>query len=118
MLYYAHSMKIYNTEQEERELQRLQTFFKGEEIYNPNCDEIQNSITPMIKCFDILKSKEITHLVFSHVFRYIPNGVYAEICLTRKLKKPVFILNDKTIAAYFGHPRLVKKDRATRWARV
>ena len=40
-VYYAHFMGIYNTKQEERDMELLKTLFPDADIINPNCAEIQ-----------------------------------------------------------------------------
>ena len=41
-IYYAHFIGIYNTKQEERDLQTLKILFPEAEIINPSNDQIQN----------------------------------------------------------------------------
>lgn len=40
-IYYAHCIAIYNTPQEERDLEKIKKLFTAAEIYNPNNEEAQ-----------------------------------------------------------------------------
>ena len=118
IIYYAHSMLTYNTEREEEELQRLQEYFSNGLIYNPNRAYVQNSKTPMQTCLELVKDPWVAGIAFSHNDKKISSGVYAEIRLAQKRRKPIYIIESKRIRSYKGTIRLTKKDKATNWAEV
>ena len=118
MIYYAHSMRIYNTFREQQELTLLQKYF-GEDvsIYNPNCAAVQQSATPMLTCFNTIRNG-IVGLAFSHSFQRISSGVYAEIRLAQKLGLPIYKIDRENISKYQGILKLTKKDKTKDWARA
>lgn len=116
IIYYAHSMEMYNTEREEQDLQRLEEYFPKGLVFNPNRPSVQQSENPMKACFQAVKDSHI--LAFSHEARKIPLGVYAEMQLARKLHKPIYIINSAEIHRYAGHTILTKRRKASDWAQV
>lgn len=118
IIYYAHSMEIYNTDRELEELERLQAFFYNGLIYNPNNPYIQYSSNPMAECFKIIKDQTITGVAFSHNRRRIPSGVCGEIRAAQKKYKKLYRIDSNLIVPYYGVVKMTKKDRATDWARV
>lgn len=118
IIYYAHSMKIYNTEREQAELRMLEEYFYNGLIFNPNRPNIQYSKNPMGECFKAVKDHVITGLAFSHDNGHIPSGVFAEIRLAQKRRKYLYQIDSDRVRPYKGTVTLTKKDRATDWARV
>jgi hypothetical protein len=118
IIYYAHSMEIYDTKREQEELERLQEYFPKALIYNPNRPYIQQSKNPMQTCLHVLKDMSITDLAFSHEGRKVPLGVYTEIRLAQKYHKPIWIINSSEIHEYAGKAVTTKKSMSTNWAKV
>jgi hypothetical protein len=118
IIYYAHSMTIYGTEREQKELRQLEDHFSHMLIYNPNRRYIQESKNPMVTCLKIVKDPWITGLVFSHTQRKVSSGVYDEIKAAQKRYKPIYIIENDRVRQYVGVIKLTKKDRATNWAEV
>lgn len=100
MIYYAHPMNLYGTEQETRDLKTIKLLFPNKEILNPNSPEIQrqaknikkdtNSSEEVMKYFlDIIED-----MCDSLIFRGLPNnditaGVWVEIKHAEKCDYPV-----------------------------
>lgn len=118
IIYYAHSMQLYNTKREKEELERLKQYFYNGLIYNPNRPNIQYSKNPMAECLKIVADSSVSKLAFSHNNGHIPSGVYAEIRCAQKRRKPIFQIGKDRIKPYQGTITLTKKDRATDWAKV
>jgi hypothetical protein len=116
--YYAHSMKIYNTEQERKELDVIEQFIGPGCIFNPNRHFIQNHQAPMRACIDVVKDESITDLIFSGVFGYITQGVYFEISIAQKLEKPIFYLEpfNNKIEKFEGIFVHSKNKKVSRWS--
>ena len=90
VLYYAHSMREYNTDKEQAELKAIQGIFWDALIFNPNRSSIQFSRDPMKACLNIVRDESVKLIVFTEHEGAIEQGVYAEIQLARKLGKPVY----------------------------
>lgn len=89
MIYYAHSMKIYNSKQECQELKWIQKKFH--DVVNPNGDiRNYNSIEPYLK-----KVSECNSLIFSEYKKFIGKGVYEEIDWALSEKKTVQCLRKR-----------------------
>ena len=104
--YYAHFMGIYNTPQEERDLQIIKQL--GWEVINPNVSEIQKEVDDFKKSSDdydlmfdvVFLSKVKKADIF--VFRGLPNGripggVFKELKEAQKLNKIIVELPCGTI---------------------
>lgn len=100
-VYYAHSMGIYNTKQEERDIELLEEL--GFEVINPNCMETSNKFKKLLeKDFPYEKAFELVFgsLVFQSdllAFRaqldgFVGAGVAAEIEFAQSHNKPVIEL--------------------------
>lgn len=120
IVYYAHSIEIYDTRREQEELQRLEKHFSDTHtlIFNPNRPSIQFAENPMRECIRILKSPSITGIAFSHKGHKIPLGVYREIQLAQKYHKAIWIINDSEIHKYVGKTVEIRKNMSTNWAKV
>lgn len=101
-VYYAHSMHLYNTFQEKRDLELLHSL--GFEVLNPNSDKNQKGyeqyknhksgrflIDPMGYFTDLVDKCDVTAFR-SHVDLKIPSGVMYEVDHAIKIGKPVFEL--------------------------
>ena len=102
VIYYAHSLRIYNTREEKKELETLEAYFYNGLIFNPNRRSIQRAKDPMSECLRMLKDDSVTSLVFSSIQGYIEAGVYAEIRSAQKQKKPIFYLENEGVTAFHG----------------
>lgn len=98
-VYYAHSLHLYNTPQEERDYLLLEDL--GFSVINPNSFEIQQGIEEYKKehgeenCMDFFRSlmDECDCLAFrAHIDGRIPSGVGYEIKYMRLAGKHVFEL--------------------------
>jgi len=120
VIYYAHSMTIYNTAREQQELRALTMAFPNGCIYNPNCPYIETHKAPMSACFEVVKSFQVTGLAFSTAREdYISMGVYAEIRAAQKRPIPVFrIYSDGAVKLYHQKPQLIKLKKTEQWAKV
>jgi nucleoside 2-deoxyribosyltransferase len=95
-VYYAHSVHLYNTEQEKRDIILLESL--GFNVFNPNTEYIQQDIKKLreksndsvMEYFDnVIDVCDI--LAFrSHLDGKIPSGVGYEIKYALKTGKPVF----------------------------
>ena len=74
-VYYAHSLQIYNTKREKRELRFLKRKFS--ETCNPNTDITWDNGTKMQPYFEAVKNSDI--VVVSEYMNQIGKGVYEEI---------------------------------------
>jgi len=86
-IYYAHSLKIYNTLQEQLELKQISSLFPSWNIINPN--GVINDIKEAFSLID-----KVDGVVASEHQRHIGRGVYDEICYALKKKKFVAVLRD------------------------
>ena len=93
-IYYAHPLNLYNTKQEERDMDSLRMIFEGSTIVNPNnpeTDALYKTTWSMQVFFDIIKECDLL------VFRAIPSGqitagVAAEINVAIEYGIPVLEL--------------------------
>ncbi len=118
IIYYAHSITIYNTEREQDELKRLREYFSNGLIYNPNRPYIENNKDSMKGCFKVVQDPYVIGLAFSHQDKKVSSGVYAEIRIAQKWRKPIYIIDAKRIHSYIGTLSMTTQDRATNWARA
>jgi len=120
VIYYAHSMTIYNTAREQQELRALNMAFPNGCIYNPNRPYIETHKSPMSACFEVVKSYQVTGLAFSTSRDdFLSMGVYAEIRAAQKRPIPVFrVYPDGAIRFYREKPQLVKLNKTEQWAKV
>lgn len=90
-VYYAHSLKIYNTRREKNELRYLKRkFFK---IFNPKTELQWDSMTKMQPYFEAVQGS--TLIIASEYKKYIGKGVFDEIKIALKNKIPAFCLKKK-----------------------
>ena len=118
MIYYAHSMKIYNSSRESEEFKFIQGHFKGSEVVNPNGDiPWMGTMKPYR---DAVKRSKM--VVLSEFEGCIGRGVYEEALTAIQNGIPV-----KCIRYNNGQPKLVdvnalreedRRDWAVRYARV
>lgn len=85
-VYYAHSMQIYNTRREKKELKFLKKHF--ESICNPNTDIKWDNNKKMEPYFEAVKNSDI--VVVSEYMNHIGKGMYEEIKIA--LKNNILVL--------------------------
>lgn len=96
LAYYAHSVHLYNTEQEKRDIAILESL--GFIVINPNQPHVQEiveiikKVSPenVMTCFDIIIDKCDVLAFRSHLDGKIPSGVGYEIKYALSKNKPVF----------------------------
>lgn len=104
-------MKIYNTKDEERELNSIKCKYPTDTIINPkeffsNKEKIENSSEIMNYCLDFIR-KNVDILIFSQYKSFIGRGVYEEVTEAQKKSIPIYLLeNDK----FFANPKCVIHD--------
>ena len=110
-VYYAHSMRKYNTQVERDEFDTITAKFDYP-IINPNgaVNQNQSGEAAMRQCLDLVRrSKALVFTVLSH--KWIGRGVYTEILEARNAKIDVFLLLDGQFYSTFD----IKADGPT-WA--
>jgi len=113
--YFAHSMRIYNTEEEEQLLARIQKKFGGE-VLNPNCPEVSKARDPMDACYLMITASQ--RLVFSEHQGHLGRGVYSEILFARKRQMPIYLVTRWRVKRYNGYFEIVDpSDWKIRYAR-
>lgn len=98
-VYYAHSMHLYNTKQEERDVQLLELL--GFEVKNPNSGNIQSEVEDYRKLYgddevmnyfkDLIDSCDCV-IFRAHPDGKIPSGVAFEINYAREMNIPILEL--------------------------
>ena len=112
-IYYAHSLRKYNTMQERVEIMQIQELFPQFEIVNPrgtisNMDEAYSKIT------------ESDGVVATEYKEHIGKGVYGELCYALSKKKPVFVLRSGKLFKVYSEYQIevVGIDCAVHYAKV
>ena len=96
--YYAHSVHLYDTEQEKRDIALLESL--GFKVFNPNQEYIQKDIEELrakssdsiMSYFDSIIDKCDIVAFRAHLDGKIPSGVGYEIKYAQKEGKPIFEL--------------------------
>jgi hypothetical protein len=112
-IYYSHSMRSYNTDQERLELTQIASFFPKRKILNPN-----GAITDMNQAYRLINKAEI--VVATEYQSHIGKGVYDEICYALSRKKFVAMLrNGHLFRVYSEHQiEVVDIDWQVHYAKV
>ena len=97
VLYYSHSMRIYGTKREQKEISIITKFFPKATIYNPDNIEVSSHLNPMRKCLDIIRNASTTGIIISTYKGYTGKGVYTEIQEALAIDKPIWIINRRKI---------------------
>jgi hypothetical protein len=105
-VYYAHSMNIYRTKQERRELKLIKKTLLKAEVVNPAAFERKwkdsSGKEIMKKCLDLLSNSDI--VVFSAVEQngnhYVGKGVFIEVKFAEELGMEIYFLSDELIKNY------------------
>ena len=98
VIYYAHHMRKYNTQEEKEEVDIIENIFNSGIIINQNgwIYQCGNENYIMNQCLQLVKNSDI--LIFSTIEnRIIGKGVYTEIECALKNNKRVYFLKDKLI---------------------
>jgi hypothetical protein len=94
-IYYAHSMKIYDTNQEQNEYSLIHSQFPLYKIFCPNNNapiswHNLTSKDVMTECLQKVKKSKI--VIASEYQNHIGKGVFSEVNLALALKKPVYVV--------------------------
>ena len=96
-VYYAHSMRIYNTEQERLELNQIAELLPSRRIVNPN-----GAIYSIQEAYRLIDKS--SGVVATEYQGHIGKGVYDEICYALSQKKLVYVLrNGRLFRVYSEH---------------
>jgi len=96
-IYYSHSMRSYNTDQERLELTQIASFFPKRKILNPN-----GAVTDMKGSYRLINTAEL--VVATEYQGHLGKGVYDEMCYALSKKKLVAILrNERLFRVYSEH---------------
>jgi hypothetical protein len=96
-IYYAHSLRIYNTPQEQLELKQIAELFPKLKILNPN-----GMITDIKEAYKLIDKSD--SVVASEYQQHIGKGVYDEICHALSKHKLVAMLrNGRLFRVYSTH---------------
>jgi len=104
-VYYSHSMRIYDTKREQKELEIIKNHWKGHvKILNPN-GEIQweGSMEPYLKA-----AHKTDYVVCSEYKEHVGKGVFCEICSALAHSVPVLVIRDDKLHYVNG---IVEDDR-------
>ena len=119
IVYYAHNLSIYHTEQEQQELQIITECFPKHVVYNPNRPDIQRAENPMKRCLEVVHDVSITDIVFSMLpDKWIGSGVYAEIRAAQKDEKPVYYVANQRVFLFCGSCEFHKNEPKTHCYKV
>ena len=99
-IYYAHSMQIYNSKQERRELKFIKRIFPKAEIIDPaKYDRKWKNLSGkevMAKCLDLISNSEI--VIFSAIEQdnknFVGRGVYVEVKFAQEIEKDIYFLKE------------------------
>lgn len=94
MIYYAHHIDKYGTEEEQMEMQHIQSAFPDEKIFNPATQIPQTMSVEQIMDECLLRVSKCDALVFSSVCGVIGMGVFSEIKRARTVGMPVYYLRN------------------------
>lgn len=111
--YYAHSMKIYNTPREDRELEFIRKIFQN--VICPNSD-IGDTSKGMRTYLKIVKWAEI--VIASEYKGHIGGGVYAEVSRALFSKIPVYCLRGGEFYPVTDAKVVDRQDPKIRYAKL
>lgn len=123
MIYYAHSMKKYDTAAEKEEEQKIYAHFDSDRdfyddvVYNPNNGDVAKAVSPMDYCLEIIKTADI--LCFSTCNGYyVGKGVYREVEQARRLNIPVYLITETGLVKFTGAVNVIDRNWHTHYAKV
>jgi hypothetical protein len=102
-IYYAHSLRIYNTEQEQLELKQVASLLPKRKILNPN-----GAIASIFEAYKLIDKS--SGVVATEYQNHIGKGVYDEICYALSKKKLVAILRDGRLFRVYSRHQIEVLD--------
>lgn len=104
-LYYAHSMRIYNTAREAEETSIIQKAFPKYNLFCPNKHrpkywETSSGDIIMESCLNIVRKSQI--VVASEYLDYIGRGVYLEVITALEHKIPCYVIRSNEFFPILG----------------
>jgi len=120
-LYYAHSMRIYNTIREKDEYLFIKQTFSKYSIFCPNTNspDIWKSMSGkqiMQECFKQVKKSKV--IVASEYNSRIGKGVFEELLLALKLGKQVLVLRENKLIPIIDVAIVDSYDWAIRYGKI
>ena len=105
-IYYAHSMLIYKSKKERREIRRIKSMFPKAEIINPAKHERKwknlSGKEIMAKCLDLISNSDM--VIFSAIEQnnndFVGRGVYVEVKFAQEIKKDIYLLKETLESDY------------------
>jgi DNA polymerase III epsilon subunit-like protein len=99
-IYYAHSMQIYESKQEKREIKAIKKIFPKAEIVNPAKYEKKwkklSGKEVIAKCLELISNSDI--VIFSAIEQdskdFVGRGVYVEVKFAQEIKKDIYYLKE------------------------
>ena len=112
-IYYAHSMRRYNTDQEKSELKQIASLFPKRKILNPN-----GAIYSIQEAYGLIDKS--AGVVATEYQNHVGKGVYDEICYALSKRKLVVMLrNERLFRVYSPHQiEVVDIDWQVHYAKV
>jgi len=112
-IYYAHSLRIYNTKQEQVELKQIAEFFPSREILNPN-----GNISDISEAYQLIDKS--SGVVATEYQGHVGKGVHSEICHALSKKKMVVVLRDERLFRVYSEYQIevVDVDWAVHYAKI
>jgi hypothetical protein len=102
-VYYAHSMRIYNTDQEKLFFNKIASFFPKRKILNPN-----GAITDMKQAYRLINQADL--VVATEYQGHIGKGVYDEMCYALSQKKLVHVLRNGCLFRVYSEHQIEVLD--------
>lgn len=105
-VYYAHSMNIYKSKQERKDLKLIKRTLPKAEIINPSVYEKKWKDSTgkeiMKKCLDLLSNSDV--VVFSAIEQdgkfYVGKGVFIEVKFAEELGMEIYFISDELVKNY------------------
>jgi hypothetical protein len=112
LIYYAHSMRCYNTPKEVAELAAIRRSFPGATIVNPSGFQYDgHGMTMFLRAVD-----QADMTIFSPYEGHLGRGVFVEVSRALQGKKPVYIVDENGPLPWRGAFRIINQDWAVRYA--
>jgi len=99
-IYYAHSMQIYKSKQEKKEIKTIKRIFPKAKIINPTNYEKKwknfSGKEVMAKCLELINNSDI--VIFSAIEQnnkdFVGRGVYVEVKFAQEIEKDIYFLKE------------------------
>lgn len=101
IIYYAHHMNKYNTQEELKEIKMINSLFKDSALINPNgwIYDCGNEEIIMNQCLKLVENSDV--IVFSTIENgIIGKGVYSEIKHALRCNKCVYLLQCNSVKLF------------------